>query len=147
MKLRFIRSSQPWKCYHVFWFDIVTKSSNSRNTLIKFCYDWIILFSFICTHHNWPGRIGLSSIFWSCLPWLRRRHPVCRSPVSCYDLTRCRLELIAYLTDTQTELVHASLSCRGAAAAVATRYYLCPYSPPSVIPEIPDMTLKKPTQR
>ena len=32
------------KCYHVFWFDIVTKSPNSRNTLIKFCYDLIILF-------------------------------------------------------------------------------------------------------
>jgi len=42
------------------------------------------------------------------------------------DPTWCHLELIAYLTDTQTELVHSSpLSCRGAAATAATRYHLC----------------------
>ena len=81
MKIRFIRSSQPWKCYHVFWFDIVTKSPNSRNTLVKFCYDLFILFHLYVLIVTDPVGVDyLLSSDLACLDFVD--DTLCGSPVS-----------------------------------------------------------------
>jgi len=88
-----------------------------------------LLFGKVPQAYNRPDRCGSSIL--RDPAWLDFiDDTVCADHPSAADCTssnpaRCRLELIAYLTDTQTELVHVSLSCRGAAAAVATRYHLC----------------------